>query len=97
MNKCILVGRLCKDVELKIIQNNSYAVVNNTLACKNKNQTIFINVVFYASLAEKVNIFYNKGDLIALSGFLQNQSYFDENNTQIHTIKFIAERIEDEH
>ncbi len=84
MNKCILVGRLTRDPELKNTQSG-IPLANFTVAVdrrfKNKDgeyDTDFINCVAWRSTAEFVSKYFRKGDPIAVVGSIQTRSWEDD-------------------
>lgn len=100
MNKVILIGNLCKDVELKYTLNN-VAVVRNTLAVKNnfKNsdgeyETEFINIVVWRSSADVLKSYTSKGSKILVEGRLVNRSYDKDDGTKGYISEVVAERVE---
>ena len=100
MNKVILNGNLCKDIELKYTSNNT-AVVSNTIAVKNdfKNakgeyESQFINFVVYRNNAEFLNKYASKGTKVLLEGRLNNRSYDRQDGTKAYITEVVVERIE---
>ena len=100
MNKVILNGNLCKDVELKYTTTNT-AVVSNTIAVKNdfKNakgeyESQFINFVVYRKNAEFLNNYATKGTKVLLEGRLNNRSYDKQDGTKAYITEVVVERIE---
>lgn len=100
MNKVILNGNLCKDVELKYTSNNT-AVVSNTIAVKNdfKNakgeyESQFINFVVYRNNAEFLNKYAAKGTKVLLEGRLNNRSYDKQDGTKAYITEVVVERVE---
>lgn len=74
MNKVILSGNLCQDIELKQTQGGK-SVVTNCIAVqreyKNENggyDTDFINLVIWGAQAEYLSKYASKGDRVELSG-----------------------------
>lgn len=84
MNKCILVGRLTRDPELKNTQSG-VPLANFTVAVdrRYKNQqgereADFISCVAWRSTAEFVSKYFRKGDPIAVVGSVQTRSWEDD-------------------
>ncbi len=101
MNRIIISGNLCKDVELKYTQNNNTAVVSNTIAVKNdfKNakgeyESQFINFVVYRNNAEFLNKYAAKGSKVLLEGRLNNRSYDKQDGTKAYITEVVVERVE---
>jgi single-strand DNA-binding protein len=100
MNKVILNGNLCKDIELKYTQNN-IAVVSNTIAVKNdfknakgETESQFINFVVYRNNAEFLKKYAAKGSKVLLEGRLNNRSYDKQDGTKAYITEVVVERIE---
>lgn len=85
MNRVVLVGRICKDIELRYTKNGK-ATVDFTIAVNRdyKNvegqyETDFINVTAYGYIAENTASFCRKGDMIGIEGSLRHEVYETEN------------------
>ena len=85
MNKVILSGNLCKDVELKQTQsgksalNNSVAVRRDFKDSDGTYQTDFINFIAFGNQAEYLSKYASKGDRVELVGRWQVRNYVDKN------------------
>lgn len=97
MNKVILIGRIANDLELKTVGEGK--VVNFSLAVnkgKNKegnNEADFFQVVAWNTTAENLVNFTKKGDMIAVSGRLQNRSYDTDNGFKRYVTEIISDNI----
>lgn len=85
MNKVILIGNLCKDIELNVTQSGKY-VSSNSIAVRDEYKnadgeysTTFINIVLWGNQAEYLKNYASKGDKVALCGRWQNRTYQDQN------------------
>ena len=85
MNKVILTGNLCRDVEVKETQNGK-EVVSNSIAVKRDYKdsdgnysSDFINFVAWGNQAKFLGNYAEKGDRIELVGRWQVRSYEDQN------------------
>ena len=81
MNKVILLGNLCKDIEVRYTQTEKM-VIQNTIAVRNnyKNQdgeyeSQFINIVIWNKTAEYVSKYASKGSRVLLEGRLNTRTY----------------------
>lgn len=83
LNSCSFIGRVGKDVESKSLDSGKF-VCNFTLAVsetykdksgEKKEDTQWINCVVFGKLAEIVDKYVKKGDLLYLNGRLVNRSY----------------------
>lgn len=103
MNKCIIIGRLVRDVELKTLAQSGTAVVNNAIAVSRYRQaqngerieeTLFLDVAFFNRYAEVVNQYLKKGSKLAVEGFLKQESWVDNNGQNRSRIVLIVESME---
>lgn len=86
MNKIILVGRLCRDPELKYLGEKNVAVTRFTLAVnrdyKNSQgnyETDFINCEIWNKQAEIFSEYMTKGTLVYVEGKLKVDQYVSSN------------------
>ena len=100
MNKIILSGNICKDIELKYTSSN-IAVVMNTIAVrndyKNKNgkyDSQFINFVVYRNNAEYLSKYAAKGSKILLEGKWNNRNYKKQDGSTVYVNEVIIEKVE---
>ena len=96
MNHIVLIGRLVRDADLKILGNGS--VLNFTIAVdrgyKDKDgnkQTDFIPVVSFNK--DKIADYMLKGKMVAISGSLQIDKYKDKEGKDRTTTKVNAREI----
>ena len=99
MNKSILLGRLTKDVEIRLTQNNA-KVASFTLAVNRKyvaqgeeRQADFINIVAFSKPAEFAEKYLKQGLQICVCGRIQTRSYEDSNGIKRYVTEIIAEEI----
>lgn len=103
MNKCIIIGRLVRDVELKTLGQSGTAVVNNAIAVSRYRQaqngerieeTLFLDVAFFNRYAEVVSQYLRKGSKLAVEGFLKQENWVDNNGQNRSRIVLIVENME---
>ena len=82
MNKVILVGRLCNDLELRYVGERNTAVVKFTLAitrdyknAQGKYDTDFIRCELWNKRAEAFYQYLKKGELVGVEGKLRLEKY----------------------
>ena len=100
MNKVMLIGRLTKDPEQRMMPNGT-AVATASLAVnrdyKNQNgeyDTDFINIVLFDKKAEFLCNYARKGDKIGVSGRWQHRSYDDNKGNTRHVDECVVEQVE---
>lgn len=88
LNKVIIMGRICNDLEVKTTPSGRnvlsfrLAVERNYQPKGEEKKTDFINVVAWQNNADFISRFFGKGRLIIVSGELQTRSYTDKDNVQ---------------
>lgn len=100
LNKIFLMGRLCKNPELRRTQAGT-AMVSFTLAVdrdfKDKDtgerKADFINVVAWRSTAEFIARNFSKGRMIVVSGSLQMRDWTDKDGNKRTTAEVVAESV----
>ena len=86
MNNCSFIGRLGKDPEMRYTTNGK-AVVSFSLAVNRdgkKGESDWINFVAWEKTAEVIASFCHKGDLVGVTGALQQRSW--EKDGQKHSV-----------
>ena len=98
MNKIVLLGRLVKDPELRIIESGDrvrttfvIAVERNFKSVDGTRKADFIRVTVWGKKAEIVCKYLKKGDSISLSGRLRTGSYEDKLGNKKYIAEVIAE------
>lgn len=99
MNKVILSGNICKDIELRKTKSGE-SVVSNTIAVRRDFKesdgnygTDFINIVVWKQSADYLTRFANKGDKVELVGRWSVRSYQDKHNATIFVNECVVESI----
>lgn len=101
MNKVLLSGNICKDIEIKYTQTNNVAVVSNTIAVRNdyKNangeyESQFINFVAYKNNAEFISKYAAKGSKILIEGRINTRNYEKDDGTKVYVTEVIVDKFE---
>lgn len=100
MNKVQLVGRLTKNVELKMTSNQK-AFCNFTLAvdrrfkdANGQRQADFINCVAWNQTAEFIQKYFQKGSRIGVCGCIQTRNYDNDNGQKVFITEVVVEEAE---
>ena len=102
INKCIFIGNLTRDPEVKNLPNGE-TVANCAIACnerwKSKDGTPqekveFINLVFYRRLAEIAGEYLKKGSLIYVEGKLSTRKWQDKEGKDRYTTEVIVNEMQ---
>ena len=93
-NKCILMGRLTADPELKQT-TSGVSVCRFTIAVdrrytKEEKQTDFITVVAWRQTAEFISRYFAKGSAILVCGELQTRSWTDNDGNKRYITEVVA-------
>ncbi len=96
MNKCVFLGRLTKDIELKYTSSGT-AIANFTLAVDRKYKkedqptADFLPHVVIGKLAEVVAKYLVKGSQIAVVSRVQTRNYEAADGTKRYVTEFVLE------
>lgn len=102
VNKCIFIGNLGKDPEVKQTESG-HNVARFSIACSRRfkkkgteelvEQTEWINIIAWDQLAEVVNKYAHKGTQVYVEGELRNRSYENENKVTQYITEIWAKDI----
>lgn len=94
MNSVQLIGRATRDPQSGSTGTGT-AVASFTLAVDNMNDSAsFINCVAYGKTAEAVTKFVRKGNLIGVSGRLNQRVYNKEDGTKVNIVEVVCESLD---
>lgn len=94
INVCIICGHLTKDVELAKTQNGN-SVVKFTVAVNGYNDTTdFINCVAWNKLAEIMNKYCKKGDLVTVEGRISVRNYENQQGKKVYITEIVANNVQ---
>ena len=93
MNSINIVGRLTRKPELKTLTNGNSAM-SGTIAynerVKGENVAMFFDFTAYGRTAELIDQYCHQGDMIALTGKLQQRSYTAKDGSEKKVIEILA-------
>ena len=96
LNKCILIGRLTKDPELRYTQSGK-GVCTFTLAVDrnygDKKQTDFIDIIVWGKMGENCANYLSKGKLAAVDGQLTTRSYEAKDGHKVKVYEVVADQV----
>lgn len=99
MNKCVLMGRLTRDPEIRV--NNDKTVARFSIAVDRRfkrdgdEQTAdFINCVAFGKTAEFVEKYAHKGTKFVVEGRIQTGSYTNKDGVRVYTTDIVVEQLE---
>ncbi len=98
MNKVILLGNLCRNIEVRYTTTNK-KIIKNVLAVRNdykeKDGTYesqFINVSFWGNLADYIEKYANIGSQLLVEGRMEVSRYEKDNTTRYNT-EIVIEKV----
>lgn len=92
-NQFNLIGRLTKEPILKSTSTGK-SVCEISLAVSNgKDDTSFIQISYWNKLAETINNYCKKGDLLGVQGIIKNHNWEDKNGNKRYDYVFIGNKI----
>lgn len=96
LNRCVLIGRLTKDPELRYTQSGK-GVCTFTLAIDrnygDKKQTDFIEIVVWGKMGENCANYMSKGKLAAVDGQLTTRSYEAKDGHKVKVYEIVADQV----
>lgn len=99
LNKIVLMGRLCQDPDLRRTQSGkavtsfSLAVDRDFKAQSGEKETDFFDIVAWRNTAEFACTYLTKGQLVVVSGSMQNRDWTDKNGNKRRTTEVVADNI----
>lgn len=102
LNKCMIIGRLGRDVELRYSQNGSPVASLNIATDEsytdrdgNKVERVeWHRVTVYGKQAENCANYLHKGSLVYVEGSLQTRKWQDQNGQDRYTTEIKAQRVQ---
>jgi single-strand DNA-binding protein len=98
MNKVIMSGNICNDLELKVNGDvKSLGVrlaVRRSFKTNGQYQSDFISMTAFDKTAELISQYSHKGDTIMVVGRLQNCNYQKQDGSTVYQDKVIIESVE---
>lgn len=97
MNKVLILGRLCRDVEVEEVGKgkNAFSKVWNCVAVrKNEDHTDFINFTAFGKTADILGDYTKKGDVVMLEGHIDVNTVEDKKGNKTTYTSIVADRVE---
>ncbi len=105
MNKCILIGNLTRDPELRTTTSTGVSVCSFTIAISRRNsrnsangenarqEADFIPIVTWRELAENCAKYLRKGSQVAVYGSIQTRTYDAQDGTRRYVTEVVAAEV----
>lgn len=100
MNRVILMGRLTRDVEVRVAGNGETRVANFSLAVDRRwkrdgeSNADFPNCIAFNKTAEFLEKYGKKGTKFVVEGRLQTGSYEKQDGTKVYTTDVVVDNVE---
>jgi single-strand DNA-binding protein len=100
MNKCILIGNLTKDPDLRTLPSTGTSVCNFTVAVtrrfanqQGEREVDFIPIVVWRTQAENCAKYLRKGSQVAVWGSIQTRTYEAQDKTRRYVTEVVADEV----
>lgn len=96
MNKVFLIGRLTKDVELRVTQTGK-PVASFSIAVDKRNRNDgadFFECVAWNGTAEAMERYVHKGSKVSIVGRLQTRNFTNRDGVKVYVTEVVAEEVE---
>lgn len=99
MNKVILTGNLCRDIELRTTASGTYVISNCIAVARDFKEpdgtykSDFINIVAWSNQAEYLAKYAKKGDRLELSGRWQVRTYTNKDGSTATANECVIENV----
>lgn len=99
MNKVLIMGNVCRDIEVRYTQGSEpMAIAKFTVAVQRKTKNAqgqydsdFISCIAFKNTAENIGKYFAKGSKIAVEGRIQTGSYKKQDGTTVYTTDVVVE------
>lgn len=93
LNQVVMMGRICKPLELRY--SSELAILNfdiaNKVRVKNEDVTTFVRCSVFGRQAEVLNQYAKKGDRLLVRGSLRTSSYTKQDGTNVSYMYILVE------
>lgn len=94
LNQIVLVGRLTRAPELRYTPDNTPVCTIRLAVNRDRGEiTDFVDVVAWRQTAEFVNKYFDKGNMIVVTGRLQMRDWQDKDGNKRTTAEVVADRV----
>lgn len=101
MNKCIFIGRITRDPEMRYVGADSQTVVakfglaiNRRFKRDGEPDADFINCVAFGKVAEIIEKYTSKGSQIGIVARVQTGNYTNKDGEKVYTTDFVVEELD---
>lgn len=98
LNVITLVGRLTRDPQTRVSNSGTqiatFTIANDDGAKNDNSETLFIDCVLFGKQSETLIRFFHKGNLIGVTGRLNQRSFLNKENVKTTRMEINVTRIE---
>lgn len=97
LNKCILIGRLTRDPEVRVTQDGQTTIAKFGIAVDRRgkeDKADFFNVTAFNKTAQFAEKYLRKGTKIAIAGRIQQDEYTNKDGQKVTNVIIIADEVE---
>lgn len=100
LNRVVLVGRLTRDPDLRVSQNNisvttfNLAVNRPFTGQSGERGADFINCVTFRKQAENVSQYVGKGSLVGVDGRIQTRNYENKEGRRVYVTEVVCDSVQ---
>lgn len=103
LNKCLFIGRVGKDVEVRDFNDNKLATFSLAISEKGyktrsgvdvPESTEWLNIIIWGNLAKVAEQYVKKGDLLYIEGKIRTRSYDDNNGNKRYVTEIVASNMQ---
>ncbi|MDO4378961.1 MAG: single-stranded DNA-binding protein [Erysipelotrichia bacterium] len=94
LNSVILIGRLTKDIDIRMTNSNKKYAQLTLAVNRDKEKADFIPVIAWEKTAELLSTYCHKGSKINVVGRLQTRDYTDNTGRKVYVVEVVANQIE---
>lgn len=100
INKCVLIGYITKDPQLKrtaqgeAVTSFTLAVNRNFTSKDGQQQADFINCIVWRKLAENVERYCSKGSLVGVEGRIQTRNYENNQGQRVYVTEIVCDSVQ---
>lgn len=94
INTAVLAGRLTKDINLSQTQKGNKVARFTVAVQRDKDTSDFINCIAWNKLAEIMNQYCHKGDLVTVEGRIQTRSYDNQQGQRVYVTEVVVNNVQ---
>ena len=94
MNQVSLIGRLTRDVEVRVTESGKRVATFTLAVNKNKEKTYFFRCNAWEETSNLMERFTRKGSKVAIIGELEYREWIDKNGDKRSVVEVLARRVE---